>query len=187
MNAKRTLTLLAACAFAWPTAGVATAQPIVNEHFHTEFSETLNQCGLTFVRDFVADGHELVSARTPEGLIYFHNNIRIRHSYTNVANNKTMTQAENFVVKDVHVTDNGDGTLTVITLSTGSFKVVGPDGKLALADPGQVRFEFVVDDGGTPTDPGDDQILSEELILGSTGRNDLEGHEFCEDLNTLIG
>ena len=187
MNVKRTLALLAACAVAWPTAGVAAAQPIANEHFHEEFSETLNQCGLTFVREFVIDGHELVRTRTPEGLVYLHNNVHIFQSFTNVANNKTMSQTENFVAKDLHVTDNGDGTLTVVTLSTGSFKVYGPDGKLVLTDPGQIRFELVLDDGGTPADPRDDVLLSEELLLGSTGRNDLEGHEFCEDLNTYIG
>jgi hypothetical protein len=43
-------------------------------------------------------------------------------------------------------------------------------------DPGQIRVEFLVDHGGTPTDPSDDVFLAEELVKGSTGRSD----DFCE-------
>jgi hypothetical protein len=39
----------------------------------------------------------------------------------------------------------------------------------------------VVDFGGTPFDLSDDVFLSERLIFGSTGTNDTEGRDFCED------
>jgi hypothetical protein len=39
----------------------------------------------------------------------------------------------------------------------------------------QIRLEILVDHGGTPTDPSDDEFLSEELLKGSTGRSD----DFC--------
>ena len=77
--------------------------------------------------------------------------------------------------KDLSVTDNGDGTLTVIQLSTGNATVYNSSGKAIGRNPGQVRFEFVVDHNGTP-DPTDDILLSETLVKGSTGRSD----DFCE-------
>jgi hypothetical protein len=76
------------------------------------------------------------------------------------------------VDKDLHVTDNGDGTLTVVILITGPSTLYGPDGKAIARNPGQVRFELVVDHGGTPTDPSDDVELSFTQVKGSTGRSD---------------
>ena len=78
--------------------------------------------------------------------------------------------------KDLKVTDNGDGTLTILVLGTGNFVVYDHDGKAIARNPGQVRFEILIDDGGTPQDPSDDEFL-EFLgdVKGSTGRND----DFC--------
>ena len=39
------------------------------------------------------------------------------------------------------MTDNGDGTLTILVLTTGPAAVYGPDGKAIARNPGQVRFE----------------------------------------------
>ena len=50
-----------------------------------------------------------------------------------------------------------------------------PNGKAIARNPGQVRFELVLDHGGTPTDPSDDVELSFELVKGSTGRTE----DFC--------
>lgn len=81
------------------------------------------------------------------------------------------------------MTDNGDGTLTVLGLSTGLVKNLGPDGELLFIDSGQIRIELLIDHGGTPTDPEDDEILSETVVRPSNGRNDTEGRDFCEDLH----
>jgi hypothetical protein len=35
---------------------------------------------------------------------------------------------------------------------------------------------LLLDHGGTPNDPNDDVLLSEEVVKGSTGRSD----DFCE-------
>ena len=74
--------------------------------------------------------------------------------------------------------DNGDGTRTVIVLSTGNATLYDGSGKAIGRNPGQVRFEFLVDHNGTPGDPSDDVGISEALIKGSTGRTD----DFCEAL-----
>jgi hypothetical protein len=52
----------------------------------------------------------------------------------------------------------------------------GPDGKAIARNPGQVRFEAVVDHDGTPTDLSDDTELSFTQVKGSTGRSD----DYCE-------
>jgi hypothetical protein len=112
-------------------------------------------------------------------LPYFHLNARFTTVFTNVVNQNTATQVGQFVNKDLRVTDNGDGTLTLLVLDTGSFAVYGPDGKApdgkAIArDSGQVRLELLVDHGGTPNDPFDDEVLEEGLVK-VTGRTD----DFC--------
>jgi hypothetical protein len=63
-------------------------------------------------------------------------------------------------------------------LSSGS----GPDGFLFL-DSGHFRFEILIDLGGTPTDPSDDEFLEcLGVVKGPTGRNDTEGRDFCDDI-----
>jgi hypothetical protein len=72
---------------------------------------------------------------------------------------------------------NGDGTLTILILATGNDVLYGPDGKAIGRNPGQIRFEILVDHGGTPTDPSDDEFLANlGAVKGSTGRSD----DFCE-------
>lgn len=95
---------------------------------------------------------------------------------TNLANGKSLTSFARVTDKDLRVTDNGDGTLTVLILATGNAVLYGEDGKAIARNPGQIRIELLVDHGGTPNDPSDDEVLSEELVKGSTGRSD----DFCE-------
>ena len=89
---------------------------------------------------------------------------------------ETLTSVANVTEKDMRVTDNGDGTLTVVILATGNAVLYGQNGKAIARNPGQVRIELLVDDGGTPTDPSDDEILAEEVVRESTGRSD----DFCD-------
>jgi len=168
----------------------ASAKPIEKENFHEETSEVIEDfCGdLTVREDFVIDGTVLVNRHGRDGLAYFAERIHYTQTFTNLANDKSFTQVSSTLDKDLKVTDNGDGTLTVLVLATGSFKVYGPDGKLLFKDPGQIRFELLIDHGGTPSDPSDDVELEFlGVVKGSTGRNDLEGRDFCEDIHTYIG
>ena len=146
-------------------------------------------CGDLTVRiDEDFRGAFLLNARGPHGLAYGSETLHGTQVFTNLANGKTFTQIFNVVSKDLKVTDNGDGTLTILVLATGSGKVYGPDGNLLFNDPGQIRVEILIDHGGTPTDPADDEFL-EFLgeVKGSTGRNDLEGRDFCADVHEFIG
>ena len=125
----------------------------------------------------MVDGRFLVNARGRDDLVYFQEHLRISVMYTNVSNGKFVTSNERSVNKDLKVIDNGDGTLTIIAArDTGAAAVFGADGKAIGRNPGQVRFEFLVDHAGTPSDPRDDVLIEDlGIIKGSTGRSD----DFC--------
>jgi hypothetical protein len=189
MRLARTFGLAAglAAAVSMTLAAGASAKPIEHGEFHAEgtFSE-VDFCdvpGLDVQGDFVFDNRFLVKTQGTDGLIYFHENFRVTTVITNLANPaNTVTEVVKGVNKDLRVTDNGDGTLTILQLSTGNATVYGPDGKAIGRNPGQVRFEFVVDHGGTPTDPSDDVLLEERMVKGSTGRSD----DFCETVVPVL-
>jgi hypothetical protein len=159
-------------------AVAASAEPLLKERFHDEgtfVDEDFCGAGLTVDGAFVTDGSVLVVARGPDRLAYFLEHLTITVVFTNRDNGKTVTLTVVRVNKDLRVTDNGDGTLTILFLATGNDVFYGSDGEVIGRDPGQIRLEILVDHGGTPTDPSDDEFLSEELVKGSTGRSD----DFC--------
>jgi hypothetical protein len=120
------------------------------------------------------------------GLAYDHQTIHGSTTFTNLTTGKSITQVGNFVQKDLKVTDNGDGTLTVLVLSSGSSKLYGPNGKMLLNDPGQTRVKILIDDAGTPNNPFDDEFADFlGVVKGSTGRNDSEGRDFCVDAHNF--
>ncbi|HVD25013.1 MAG TPA: hypothetical protein VNB86_03380 [Gaiellaceae bacterium] len=53
--------------------------------------------------------------------------------------------------------------------------IYNSDGEVIGRNPGQIRFELLLDHGGTPTDPSDDSEISFEVVKESTGRTD----DFC--------
>ena len=160
-------------------AATASAEPPFKERFHNEATfvdEDFCGAGLTVDGTFVEDGSLLVVAHGPDGLAYFLEHLTITVTFTNRDNGKTVTLTVVRVNKDIRVTDNGDGTLTILALATGNDVFYGPDGKAIGRNPGQIRVEILVDHSGTPTDPSDDVFLADEIVKGSTGRND----DFCE-------
>ena len=162
------------------TAVAAAAGPLLKERFHDEgtfVDEDFCGAGLTVDATIVVDGSVLVVAHGPDGLQYFLEHLKVTVVYKNRANGKTVTyEVVTRVTKDLRVTDNGDGTLTILALATGNDVYYGPDGNVIGRNPGQIRVEILVDHSGTPTDPFDDVFLAEELVKGSTGRSD----DFCE-------
>lgn len=158
----------------------AAAKPLDRGEFHNEFDgveeDFCEVDGLTVAFHAVVEGRFRVTTKGNDGLVYFAENTRIDNTLTNVDNGNFVREHIVVLGKDLRVTDNGDGTLTVIQLSTGNATIYNSSGKAIGRNPGQVRFEFVVDHAGTPTDPSDDILLSETLVKGSTGRSD----DFCE-------
>jgi hypothetical protein len=154
----------------------ASAEPPERETFHSETTTVIeNFCGvpgLTVQFDLVRDRQRLVNTRGPDGLEYTLEHENLTEVFTNTANGTMFTFEAKFVTQDLKVTDNGDGTLMVLVMSTGNEAVSGPDGKAVARNPGQVRFEQLFDNAGTPSDRSDDTLLSERDVKGSTGRND---------------
>lgn len=183
-------TLVAAVLTVGFTTSVALARPLDKVHFHDVTSEVVEDfCGDLTVRiDEDTRGAFLFNTHGRAGLAYASERVHGTQVITNLANDKTFTQTFSVVTKDLKVTDNRDGTLTILVLATGSSKVYGPDGKLLFNDPGQIRFEVLIDHGGTPTDPSDDEFVEFlGLVKGSTGRNDLQDRDFCADIHEFIG
>jgi hypothetical protein len=151
----------------------AAAKPIDSGHFHGEFVETIDDfCGiegLTVQRSTVVDIAYRVSER--QGVIYFQEHFDTTGVLTNQSTKETLTHEGTVLAKDVRVTDNGDGTLTVIHLNTGNVTTYDEDGKAVARDPGQLRERLVLNHAGTLLDPEDDVLVSYE-VLKSTGRSD---------------
>jgi hypothetical protein len=170
------LALLATAVFVF--AAAAGAGPPFRETIHEEFEfveENFCDAGLTVEIAVVRDVRVHAAPRRRDRLVYFLHHLTERAVFTNLANGRSVTAFSRNIDKDLRVTNNGDGTLTVLILATGNAVVYGENGKAIARNPGQIRIELLVDHGGTPKDPSDDEVLSEELVKESTGRTD----DFC--------
>ena len=158
-------------------ASSATAAPPSRITEPIDFTFTDDDfCGAGLSVEIVGDGEERVQVAERRGETYFSAHVRLELTFTNTATGATITTREVTRFKDLHVTDNGDGTLTIVNFGTGFFMLYDSDGRIIGKDTGQSRFETTIDLNGTPDDFEDDTLISEELILGSTGTND----DFCE-------
>ena len=108
-----------------------------------------------------------------DGYSYFLQHGKQSETIRNLANGKVVTTQSTVTEKDKQITDNGDGTLTVVVLATGNAVLYGPNGKAIARNPGQLRFELLIDQMGTPDNPFDDEIIDRgDVVKGSTGRSD---------------
>jgi hypothetical protein len=164
------------------------AEPLERGHFHDSFSEVVEEfCpGLTVRIDTEVDGSFLINSHGPDGLVYELQTFRTTVAFINPANDKAVTTVADGVTTDLKVTDNGDGTLTILVISTGTRRWYGPEGnKWLFNDSGMFQFELLVDHGGTPTDPSDDEEL-EFLAIRQVGRGDTSG-DLCDWFPEVIG
>ena len=180
-----TVTALVLSSVVGPLAGAAAAAPLEKGHFHDVGSEPQELCDLDVQHDFDVTGSYRAIPQGRDGLVHYGDHARGTESWTNLATHKSFSHSFSTATRDTKVTDNGDGTLTIEFQVMGSDTYYGPDGSVVYRDPGQTRITLVVDDGGTPADPSDDEELSFAIRRESTGRNDTAGHDFCEDLNTI--
>jgi hypothetical protein len=166
---------------AFTLAAAASAGQLIRESFDEVESEVIPDfCGtagltVSFVTHSIGTFHGVPHGR--DGLVYFGANFKATTVVTNLANGNSVTSFATIRDKDQRVTDNGDGTLTILILTTGNDVLYGEDGKVIARNPGQVRVEILIDHGGTPTDPNDDKFLEFlGVVKESTGRSD----DFCE-------
>ena len=166
----------------------ASARVLEKGGFHEEgrFRERnfCDQPGLTVRTDFVVDGTFMIKTRGRDQIPYYSEHSDLHAVITNVATGEYATQVEHVLDKDHRITDNGDGTSTILVLATGNSTVYDSTGKAIARNPGQVRFEILIDNGGTPQDPSDDEFLEFlGVVKGSTGRTD----DFCTAVVGAIG
>lgn len=160
--------------------GPASAQKVDGEAFHDEGSFIDNNfCGVSGLivdGSFTVDGRFLARLQGQDSIFYGMDNTRTVIQYTRRSTGQTATDIQpRTTSKDLKITNNGDGTLTIVQLLTGGERTYGDGGKLIASNSGQVRFKIVVDYNGTLSYPDDDTELSSELIFGSTGTNG----DFC--------
>jgi hypothetical protein len=175
MRNPRTLLLagfVAVCAMA-AALGASAAGVVVHDSIHDEYSYVLegfcDVAGLDVAVDSTLDIQARIGPRGPDGLLYFVSHGRQHEVLT--ANGTSLTSDAVVNEKDHKITLNPDGTLTVLVVATGNAVLYGPNGKAIARNPGQLRFELLIDEKGTP-DPSDDEITRLGNVKGSTGRTD---------------
>jgi hypothetical protein len=187
MGGRRMLRAVLGCGLAVVLAGTlgaapAVAAPLDKGHFHDVFTDQFDCEGTPTQIDGDVSGNFVFVKHGP-GLAYYRESVRGTQVYTNLDNGGTFTEVFTVHSMDLKVVDNGDGTLTITSLQTGGYRLYDTNGKLVLLDPGQIRSEALIGDNGTPDDPFDDVFLEDHgIVFGSTGRNDTQGRDFCDDL-----
>jgi hypothetical protein len=121
-----------------------------------------------------------------DGNYYGASSITAEFSWTNVETGKTFSGIRHGSDKDLLVTDNGDGTISIEVQSTGPTTYYDDDGNRLFMDAGRATGTVVIDINGTPDDPSDDEFIS-FVPSGFTGHAGTEGRDFCADVMEFIG
>jgi hypothetical protein len=192
MPAVAAVAVIAALAVVALAGPAEAGPPLEQENFHDESTEVEeNFCdveGLSVEIHEVIDGTFVFNTTGSNDVPHLVTTIHGTVSFTNLTTGKSFTNVFDIVDKTLEITLNDDGeTVTVVELITGGGRWYGPDGKVLFHEDGQIRIELLIDFGGTPYDLSDDVVLDEQLIFGSTGTNDTEGRDFCEDFLAITG
>ena len=145
----------------------ADAQPYDRSSFTNVDTILINGfCGdMNIQLDVRSSGTVRGVASGRDRLVRYTVNVHGTDTITNLETDKAVVGTYNFTSKDISAVDNGDGTLDIIYQSSGGERYTGPDGRLlASVQFSGNRFRLVLDDGGTPADPSDDTVISDELI-----------------------
>lgn len=172
----------AACLTALTAAPAAAEKPF--ENFHDRGTETFeeNLCGIDVVTTVSFVDH-FMGRIGPDGFPLFQGHGRGTATLYNPATDLSITIDHRGGFKDLSVTDNGDGTITVITQVVGiPVEIEHADGTVALKDVGRIVFSTILDYNGTPADAEDDIFISQEIISVSGPHPDAESdfELFCD-------
>ncbi len=189
---SRVLTLAAAllAGLTAPLLGIgsASAAPSMWETVHEEYGPEVSEdfcgvAGLTVEQYVVLDGRVRSTTQGPDGLSYYSQHIVYTDTWTNLATGESVTVVTSSSGGDLRVTDNGDGTLTILVQDTFTSLMYDEAGQLISRSTGLFRYAYLVDHAGTPTDPDDDEFLD---ALGGVKRAGLTA-DFCDTLVQAIG
>jgi hypothetical protein len=118
---------------------------------------------------------------THHGLVRFRESVTGTQAFINPETGKSYSEMLSFNGRDKSVTDNGDGTLTIIFQGSGTDAWFDGDGKRVLKVSGMFRDELLVDHNGTPGDPTDDGEAEFVRTVKPYQHDPLVGRDFCED------
>ena len=149
--------------------GPAIASPGGWEPGHAEWGETTEDtcdiAGLTV--EVVGSGDWSGRTELRGGLPYDQSHGVDTEVFTNLGNDKSATIVSKGNQVALHVTDNGDGTLTVVYLFTSITDAYDDQGDVIAHGAGSLTVRSVWDHAGTISDIGDDVPLSFELLRSS--------------------
>lgn len=191
MTRKRATTLLALGLSGLFVAGTMTAteaRTLEHVRYVESESEVVDDfCGDLTVR-FESHDQGVIQARQtgPERLPRYTVSHHGGATATNLATGKAFTFRWNYLEQDVRVTDNGDGTVTILAQVPGPETIYGPEGQRLFVNGGTMRIELIVDLAGTPADTSDDVVIDEEFLSGHGGKPQ-PPFDFCESFRTLTG
>jgi hypothetical protein len=144
-------------------AGPASAALTKWEPFHEEGGPFVHEdfcdvSGLTVEESFVVDGRFRLTARG-DGVPAYSDFSQTVQIWTNVANGQVVTNSAKAHSHE-KASNNGDGTLTVVSKNVGNVTFYDGDGQRIGHVAGQLfGFALLFDDAGTPSDPSDDILL----------------------------
>ena len=175
------------------TATAASADRALVEHFvddytvtHLDGSDFCGDLGFDVVEHGEAKGVFVGTRRGRDGLWYFGDRFTGTTTWSNPETERVFRIEFTGTHRDQLVTDNGDGTLTIQVQETGPRRAYA-NGVLTFIDTGLVRFSFLVDHAGTPTNPVDDVFLAFLGVDKQAGLQQTVDRDFCADLVEFIG
>ena len=168
----------AAAAVALVAASPATA--VAPERFQIDESYELDlSCdGVPAHIQATEQGSGTIRHIGPDGMAYFKFQWAGDVTWTNTETGKSVYLHADFIQRDQRIVDNGDGTITLRYRGKFNETDYNPDGSVAFRTQGVDTLVYVIDINGTPSDPDDDETLSEEY-LGFTGHDGRDGVDFC--------
>ena len=166
-------------------AAPAEATVFDKEHFHDSFVSDPYDCdGTPAIDSGEVDVNITAVLRASSPFPYFREHFSGTGVTTNTETGGTFTNVFVSNQKDHKITDNGDGTITIVSDASGSSRYYDQYGNFVLKDPGQTRTAVDIDYNGTPGDPNDDVEVpgSFRVVRSSTGNSDFSDRNFCADL-----
>ncbi len=164
----------------------ASAEPNHWETLHDAFGPDISEdfcgvAGLTIEQTAVVDVRFRTVTHGADDLQYYYEGVTETDTYTNVGTGEVLTVVGAGRGGTKSITDNGDGTLTILISGTVN-NVFVSGGEVLGRNTGVFRYEVRYDHAGTPTDPSDDVKLGSQVVK-DTGRKDT----VCSFLVQAIG
>jgi hypothetical protein len=159
-----------------PPAAAAPPETFVDEFsFDVLIEDFCDVEGLDIrsVGTFTATGR--LFTRGDQPLPYFWQRSLVERTLSNPDTGASVTERTSVLEKDLAITDNGDGTFTILVLLTGPSSLYDSRGRAIARDPGQTRIEIFVDEEGEGSFVG--------IVKESTGRSD----DYCAAMLPILG